>query len=592
MASNSHPSSILQLDDNCLYAIMSYLSLPDKLNLAFSDSRFEDCIKRFLRKDIFRISEIRTNFKETQIEAIFREYGHTIKRLYLDITNQKDIIYHQLATVHCSDLEELYCNCSRQSNVAGCSQLITNSSTLKRFKLLSWDFDENIQFDEISLELSKLPNLTSLTLDHSNITGKHLLVLTKLKDLSLRSCWDLDPGHFMEICKSNKLRKLDIVGCRKLNTVAFETLVETQIDLEQISVGNNYEASNFEIVALLKNLRKFSVSLSNFEDVVRYLAALSEHKGGSLEYLFADDLYQIRGFYFGYAPVEERFSEPIKRDILKFRKLKMLHLPCNTFVDDDFLEKLPKCCPELEILENNCPPMITERGVMQLLGESKYLAHIDFTGGVLDFRLYENIYRIIKDRNTVPLKLHTGYTEQIELFLDSMEYKERKQYVEVASESIRSIADSTQKKKRLRTTAANKCPNLIQTENSSLSTSQEISFLEFPDNVSELIVSYLAPVDKLKMLLIDNRYQALVTNSLREAQIDLNEFCRFFTFAETRRILSIYSRYLDKMYFIYKDGKKPFVYLALMESYKKDFIQVDVDSDPENFMEDNIFLFD
>lgn len=94
------------------------------------------------------------------------------------------------------------------------------------------------------------------------------------------------------------------------------------------------------------------------------------------------------------------------------------------------------------------------------------------------------------------------------------------------------------------------------------------------------------------MLLIDNRYQALVTNSLREAQIDLNEFCRFFTFAETRRILSICSRYLDKMYFIYKDGKKPFVYLALMESYKKDFIQVDVDSDPENFMEDNIFLFD
>ncbi|CAD7088773.1 unnamed protein product [Hermetia illucens] len=413
-------ASISVLDDYCLEHIFSFLEILDQYNIGKAYPEFKAIIKRIIGKDLFIFNELCGCTSLPEATEFLTEYGPAIKKILLTLgAVQKTHDFYFLIPTHCHNIEEFQYYFPYPLDDKMMEMTFEAS---KNIKVLYWN--QSQLSDDQSLLISNLKELESLDIEMSGeITGLHLNKLTKLKELNIEGCGGFTSEHFIDLCKATKLKRLNIIDCLSLDQAAFDALLKTQTDLEEIAINRCYQKANVNLLVHLPNLRRVHISWYSHKagvetDLVNLLA---QHHSEALQTL------QI------YSP--ENLSETKRAGILKMINLRRLSLIKDGMLDDEFLKKISRRCSKLEAIDIRYSMNVTVEGIIELVKNLKDLCYLDLRSCELfDDSLYPKLVEVKRNcQGSKSLKVFvsdTGLKE--ESFRDSADYLALRRFVELS----------------------------------------------------------------------------------------------------------------------------------------------------------------
>ncbi|CAD7080562.1 unnamed protein product [Hermetia illucens] len=429
--------SVMDLNSDCLIYICSFLTPIERFRLALVSDVFNVAIEHFTHLYELQMEELVANFSMTELEEILRNFGEHIKIVnpWSDPPDENICSeYFHLLFKYCHNIEEIGICYPWNPDFETYKRIFESSA--KRIRKVSISQKISAQLDDsIDELLCNTSNLTSLELLDSDIAGKHLVNLVNVTDLSLECCESLEPEHFVEFCKVVKLKTLNIAGCRLLNDEAFKTLCETQTELEDLVISNNYESTNYEIVGRLGSLRKFEICecSKQLPKLLKILDELAKYHGNDLETL------QI-GSNFCY---EKEATAGILSRISKFRNLRQMTIPNLNFMNnEESLKEVIQHCPKLEdlrIIVFSNYQWLTSEALLQII-TLKCLNRLQI-GPIfpLDTNLLPTICKILNAKNGAELNLYLdegSVDDELLNSLDSSEYKQNERLLKIHIESV------------------------------------------------------------------------------------------------------------------------------------------------------------
>lgn len=378
--------NILSLNDDCLEIICGLLELRDQLRFARVCNRFQEIFK-MLSKRAHKRFEFRKAIKLTlcDISDFFRLAGKNIETVSGEVPekNRKRII--TFIRTCCVNLKQLKLINSRMT--PDCLKEL-----LRSFPLLEELYLHNCGIRDLSIKsLQYLTQLESLTLSgNSDLTGKFMNSLVKLKVLDLYGCTNIQTSNLVEICRSRpNLKSLDIRHCEQLSPIFFDTMVEHCQQLEILKMSN--PDFPYEHVTLLPRLKHIELLLHSVSHTQIFLK-LVENKSQQLETLKIYGKNSIK-------PQEINF-------ISQLEKLKSLYCINNQAINDNALRKLGQL-EQLEELVIKHSGNITNKALIELLRRCKHLRHLNIhycKKITCEFVLEAiNILKERKDKSQLPL---------------------------------------------------------------------------------------------------------------------------------------------------------------------------------------------
>lgn len=212
--------TIDDLDNKSLQHIFSYLSLVDKLKISLILDDFNDLIKDALRNEIFDAFQVQTTFSLPDAKCILHNYGKFLRKYQCETTCKVDFL--SLITEYCTKMEEIVLSgCEIKDNAH--SKLLYISENLKSLTLRKC-----VLGIAATCRLDELRQLKVLNLEDCSVHGQYLSRLRNLTELNIKNCRNINARDFIEICKSNKLKKVNAEGLEQLTIASAKTLVETR----------------------------------------------------------------------------------------------------------------------------------------------------------------------------------------------------------------------------------------------------------------------------------------------------------------------------------------------------------------------------
>ncbi|XP_037915340.1 F-box/LRR-repeat protein 2-like isoform X1 [Hermetia illucens] len=399
------------LDDFCLEHIFRFLRIRDYLNVSNACPKFEVIIKRILTREMFNFNSIYENTSLSEATEILAKYGHAIKKLLIELKfgyhkNIRD--YCELVPTNCPNIEEIQFNFPGKVDREIMEVILRGSKNIKVLRCNTLEL-----LDDHCLLMSHLRELENLDIKNNRaISGIHLNNLTKLKDLNLQGCYGLKSEHFIEICKGTKLERLNIASCINLNEAAFEVLLQTQSELEEIRINHWYQNGNVEHVARLPNLKHVNIS---------WYSQKKESKGTELVNILAscnsDAIQTLRIFR------PKNFTQAQRAGILKLSNLLTLSFVADMDLNDLFLAKVSEACPNLEEIDISESKNVTNDGIIELVQNLEGLRSLDLRCcRQIDGSLYRKIVAIrTKSKKAKCLLVYVWNTELEKMYFETPE---------------------------------------------------------------------------------------------------------------------------------------------------------------------------
>ncbi|CAD7088771.1 unnamed protein product [Hermetia illucens] len=410
------------LDEYCLEHIFSFLEILDQLNVAKVCLEFKTIIKRLIVNKEFDFNTIYECTSLPFAIETFTEYGSIIKKIFMQFDAVEDMVpFYYLVPEHCHNIEEVQFNFPYYVDDEIMEMMFKAS---KNIKVLFCNARE--LYDGHSLFISELKELEALNIkENRDVTGMHLNKLTKLKDLNIQGCTEFESKHFIDICKATKLTKLNITECLQLDGAAFETLLETQTDLEEIGVSHCYPNANIDIVTRLPKLRHV---------FIKYLCQRNGiHKESDLINLLAkyhpdsiDTLVMTR---------PENLTKALRGGVLKFKNLRKVSFLADEDLDDAFLSEISRNCTNLEEVDISESENVTNEGIIELVKNLQGLRRLDLRRcDQFDQSLYAKLIEVKTECNDFKhLKVFVWGTQFNQREFESCEkYLSFKKFVEVS----------------------------------------------------------------------------------------------------------------------------------------------------------------
>ena len=234
---NVPTNGILQLNDDCLLHIMSFLSLEDKINLSKVNSRMENVCRMSIQK--FDTSE-QSGSTLMQIQNFLLTFGEHLTHIRVSshdldtsIGKKSKQKLYQLILEHCTKLQHFTFFGSYTSEI---DDIIKKyEKQLKSISIGSREFNASTRCYE---NILNCVNLQMLCFNYSQITGQHLSNLSNLTVLQLRGCKKFQFNNFLTLCTKNQFEVLDIAECDLLNINALDIIEKHQNKLVTLAISS------------------------------------------------------------------------------------------------------------------------------------------------------------------------------------------------------------------------------------------------------------------------------------------------------------------------------------------------------------------
>ncbi|XP_037909090.1 uncharacterized protein LOC119650395 isoform X5 [Hermetia illucens] len=537
--------TIHDLDTKSLQHIFSYLSLVDKLKLALIHHNAIDLIKDALHNETFDAFDIQITFSALEAECILACYGDFIRK-YRHVSTCEDensIGFLRLIPEYCQNLEEIVLSGRELKPNDVYSRLLSVSKHVKALTLRKC-----ILGNASCSLLSGLSKLEVLNLEDSKLTGKDLNKLRNLMDLNLKNCRNFKARNFIEICKSNKLKKLNIVGLKQLTHACIQTLLDTQADIQILIVGNKYWFKDPSRIFQLKNLREVSM-ISCYEPIAAtYLKTLADEQKESLECLEVN-------FGNSYPENDGDFLETnIISRICEFGNLKVLSLRNSALLEDQHLVRIAKMCKHLEMLDIHGTGF-RDIGIISSVEHLERLRYLDISYCTVKRTLYCRLLATRQEQgSSQQLVVYIKPKMELESLLISDEYKSYQRFVKLVVAPMRlnneiSILERLQQlntthpqKHQYRELRRRRLNNRFETLH------QKVSLLSLDENSLHHIIQYLDLSEKLTLILINEHFCSVVKHFLHKDFVVFVEIISNFTVNEARKILSRCGSMMKRLY--------------------------------------------
>ncbi|XP_037909091.1 uncharacterized protein LOC119650396 [Hermetia illucens] len=525
--------TIKDLDKESLQHIFSHLDLLDKLKLALVSNNITDLIKDALRNETLDVFDVQTTFSVPEAEFILANYGQFVTKYRYVSTWEDEIDFLRLIPKYCLNLEEIVLSRReiKPNDVHG--QLLTVSKHVKALTLRKC-----ILGNASCSLLSGLSNLEVLNLEDSKLTGKDFNKLRNLVDLNLKNCRNFKSRNFIEICKSNKLKKLNIAGLKQLTHASIQTLVDTQSDLETLIVGNKYWFKDWNRMFQLKSLREVSM-IGCFElNVKANLEVLVDEQKETLECLEInfENSYPERGVDFLEREVLSRICE--------FSNLKVLSLRNSELLEDKHLVRIAKMCKLLEMLDIH-GTAFRDMGIIKSVEHLERLHYLDISYCRVKRTLYSHLVEVRREQGiNQQLLVYINSRMELKNLLASDEYKLCHHFVILLLDPMR-LNNGISILERLRQLNTNNSETHQSKEilrpsspDASEILQQKVTLLSLDENALYHIMKYLRVPKKLELVLISEHFCNVVRHFLHKDFVDFIDIITTFTAKETHEILS------------------------------------------------------
>ncbi|XP_055677225.1 putative RNA-binding protein EEED8.10 [Lutzomyia longipalpis] len=359
--------SILKLNDDCLYCVLSYFNLRELIVIEKVCRRFQAVVQRIYKTyrtlDFDKLADT-SQLTLMEVRNITRRMGAHVVTLKATATSFRTINPRIIVTIlrHCRNLQSIHLEGFNMSSMLALRELSQTCGNLKVFQLPNCSVT-----DEIVTCLHNARELETLSLaENSGIIGKCLTGLRKIKEINLSSCPNLQPSYFMQFCERNpELKSLNIIRCDKINHICLETMARHLKSLESLMICNSYASvtpADYVVLVDMPNLTHLQISYNNYLNVDTFLAKLADLN--RLDYL------DISGGH---------ITRNTLRALTNFRKLRVLKLNYKIECVDDTLAQISsnETIQELHIV--SCTS-ITNEGLVAFIRKCRQLRHINMSG--------------------------------------------------------------------------------------------------------------------------------------------------------------------------------------------------------------------
>ncbi|GAB0090949.1 hypothetical protein DMENIID0001_057340 [Sergentomyia squamirostris] len=391
-------TTILKLNDVCLFTIFSYLSLIDVIDVEKVCKKFKKVAntvyKNYKTLNFDHIFDEGINYNKRSIQEMCMKVGPYITSLTIsqsenhnfddidddyddmdesDSSNDIDYNYSRFPFVirilkYCKKLE--YLHLSGFNLEKEIRDLIPIFRKLKTAKLENANLNDNIKK---CFKVSQNLEILSLA-GNDKLYGECLLPLKNIKQLNLHKCSKIHSDDFLKFCKENPdLTHLDISYCDKLNQKCFEAMVKTFKGLKYLTLGFAYEEHKLDYTILAKLTKLTHLTLScnrKFGPLFQIMA----DKKKKLEYLNASCtsketleaialLNNLKVFV-----TNKNFNVEILLQFRSSEKLVELHISCMNLSDNDMIRVI-NSFPALKYLNIEGSQSITKDFVTKHLSD-------------------------------------------------------------------------------------------------------------------------------------------------------------------------------------------------------------------------------
>ena len=393
-AAASNEFNIMSLDDDCLLAILSHLSIEDLCVVAPVCPRLRQNAEIEFRKRFKNLS-LGTEQTIKQIKTILSNFGHLVKELLTP--------YDCFNTFKSSSLLDLFIRyCSGTLEKLTLSQFLIQGKSLNRSKMLFQPLKSLTLIDcKLSMKMrdafASCHELISLKLDSCEEDYKFYydLVFPKLETFSINFLTNIKLDKFKRFCQLHPhLKNLEISKCDFTNFEFCEVIGENLKNLEELRMDPCAVQAELRHLLSLTKLKVLKVDCWH-TSADKFLSDLVESEI-DLEYL---DLTRIV------------ISEETINILCQMTNLKTLSLEGS--LSDEFLLNLAKKLPNLMKITLSGKNKLTIVGVTRFIaGATKLkeitLRHTDLTITDID---YKGIADVIV-RRASPLSLDFEYTNR------------------------------------------------------------------------------------------------------------------------------------------------------------------------------------
>lgn len=406
-------TSITDLNEDCMRRVFFYLRLIDRLKFGLACNRFDEIFATCLRKDVFIMRECIQAFTLDEVKQILERFGPYIRRLSLRQTiDNRNIDFYKLIPHYCHSIEtiELQRNLKPTheeldvyKDILWATKGLRSVQVFQNRKLDRELRDREIVFYHLwgcalCLMISNLTTLETLHYSDSSLLGSDLCKLKNLTELNIAYCSNFNSSNFVEICRAVKLHTLNINNCTKLDNAALDALVETQTELQHLTISNNLLAHNYEVIGRLESLSQLILFDKNSKKLCELMYELSNCHRDDLDTLKISSNCIL-------------FDSKFRQHLLSFRNLKVYY-PSNVVLpDDDYLVEIGTKFPNLLKLKICVSAVNTCEGFVSMLRLLKNLTELilDYSSDEsykFDLDFLRKIIEVRRSMNSGLLTLH------------------------------------------------------------------------------------------------------------------------------------------------------------------------------------------
>ncbi|XP_037906567.1 uncharacterized protein LOC119648794 [Hermetia illucens] len=406
--------SFIDLKDDCMIKIFSYLHLSEILKFALFSDVWDPLIEKVIASGQYLdIKFLYETCPKDQVRHILMQFGPRIKELVIQRTRME--FYEELLQVadYFSSLEYLrFCDMDQP-------RIITQNFTAAVQNLKRLDYLFTRCDDDILSDISKWQTLEAVNFSCSKtVTGNHVHALKNVVDLNLNSCKGITSKAFVEICNSLKLKALNIFGCDQLDEASFEALVNTQTELESLSISHMYETSNMETIAQITSLKHLRIHQDpEFDNEMQLLTDFAEQQNDSLEFLeIYEDPFTMLGF---------NITDENRDQIIQLKSVNKLSLCFLTRVPTRMITEIAEGLPNLTSLNLMGVSVIDLSALLDIIRVAKNLVKLNISQ-TREFSNsdYKPILDTLVENNSKPILMNVSFTGFTWKFLQSPEYQE------------------------------------------------------------------------------------------------------------------------------------------------------------------------
>ncbi|XP_055384632.1 uncharacterized protein LOC129614208 [Condylostylus longicornis] len=341
--------SILNLNDDCLFIIFKYLPFNEQIKMSTLCTRLE-----YIFELIYKTSKtLDIDLEESLTLMDFRQglqkIGHHIENITFSsgLSMRNFTRFIDFVSKFCPNLCKLRLDSLHFKYTEIFHKISTKLHTICHLELKNCSIN-----DEMMNLLSKITTIEYLDLtDNYEITGLYLHKFKNIKTLILNSCANIQSSFFIKMCsKTTNLRELNIRLCDRLNTCAFQALVENLNELETLTICTCYQTNELEKITELKSLKHLTINQSSNKTDPLF-SKLANEKKDQLETLKVTnfshsdikgsaitELVKLKQLDLPYAVCTDKFIQ----DLLKLKDLRILNIPGVIVSKDCILKYITK----------------------------------------------------------------------------------------------------------------------------------------------------------------------------------------------------------------------------------------------------------